>query len=308
MLGYGIAGLLRKTLVYPSNMLYPSNLPTASLLENLHADRKNTEKKMKVFYIAFVVVFIWQVLPQYISKSPFSSVSWPCTDDHSAASCWCFGVLFDPSQKPPRYESLWWIHVCFIPLSWASLILIYQGLTRAWVSSRCPLTGLWFVSTDFGLLRLCWADESRSGWRQSIMDAIPNSHECDGRLHSFHCSLYGTVLQQRVERPQLSVHFATIVLLVSSLKSTRAPWNGADSEQQVKFYQVPYLQPDCHSEQAVPGRPDTARKTRSTMAFIIRGIGNDCDKYRHYGCHKPYGSLALGGHQVGFRDIHLQAA
>lgn len=69
MLGYGLAGLLRKTLVYPSNMLYPSNLPTASLLENLHnADRKNTEKKMKVFYIAFVALFIWQVFPQYISE------------------------------------------------------------------------------------------------------------------------------------------------------------------------------------------------------------------------------------------------
>jgi hypothetical protein len=68
MLGYGIAGLLRKTLVYPSNMLYPSNLPTASLLENLHRDRKSTEKKMRVFYIAFVVLFVWQVFPQYISK------------------------------------------------------------------------------------------------------------------------------------------------------------------------------------------------------------------------------------------------
>jgi hypothetical protein len=68
MLGYGMAGLLRKTLVYPSNMLYPSNLPTASLLENLHKDRKSTEKKMKVFYIAFVVLFVWQVFPQYISE------------------------------------------------------------------------------------------------------------------------------------------------------------------------------------------------------------------------------------------------
>jgi hypothetical protein len=32
MLGYGVAGLLRQTLVYPSKMLYPTNLPTASLL------------------------------------------------------------------------------------------------------------------------------------------------------------------------------------------------------------------------------------------------------------------------------------
>jgi hypothetical protein len=68
MLGYGVAGLLRKTLVYPSNMLYPSNLPTASLLENLHKDRATTRKKMRIFYIAFFALLFWQAFPQYISE------------------------------------------------------------------------------------------------------------------------------------------------------------------------------------------------------------------------------------------------
>jgi hypothetical protein len=68
MLGYGVAGLLRKTLVHPTNMLYPSNLPTASLLENLHKDRASTKKKMRIFYIAFLALFLWQAFPQYISK------------------------------------------------------------------------------------------------------------------------------------------------------------------------------------------------------------------------------------------------
>jgi hypothetical protein len=68
MIGYGVAGLLRRTLVYPSNMLYPTNLPTASLLESLHRDRKTTRKRMKVFYYGFLVLFFWQAFPQYISK------------------------------------------------------------------------------------------------------------------------------------------------------------------------------------------------------------------------------------------------
>jgi OPT oligopeptide transporter protein len=68
MLGYGIAGILRKTLVYPSNMLYPTNLPTASLLESLHKNQKVVKKKMKIFYIAFGALFLWQAFPQYISK------------------------------------------------------------------------------------------------------------------------------------------------------------------------------------------------------------------------------------------------
>lgn len=67
MLGYGIAGLLRRTLIYPSKMLYPTNLPTASLLENLHREQSKSKKKMKVFYIAFAVLFVWQTFPTYLS-------------------------------------------------------------------------------------------------------------------------------------------------------------------------------------------------------------------------------------------------
>ena len=60
MVGYGVAGLLRSTLVYPAKMFYPANLPTASLLENLHRDRTATQKRMRVFWIAFAVLFCWQ--------------------------------------------------------------------------------------------------------------------------------------------------------------------------------------------------------------------------------------------------------
>jgi hypothetical protein len=60
MIGYGVAGLLRSTLVYPAKMFYPANLPTASLLENLHRDRTATQKRMRVFWIAFAVLFCWQ--------------------------------------------------------------------------------------------------------------------------------------------------------------------------------------------------------------------------------------------------------
>src|ERR1700712_3390819 len=67
MLGYGLAGVLRRTLVYPTNMLYPTNLPTAALLESLHLKEKTTvRRKLKIFNIAFGVLFIWQAYPSYI--------------------------------------------------------------------------------------------------------------------------------------------------------------------------------------------------------------------------------------------------
>jgi hypothetical protein len=66
-LGYGIAGLLRRTLVYPTTMLYPGNLPVNNLLETLHGDKLGTQKRLRLFYWAFSALFVWEVLPEYIS-------------------------------------------------------------------------------------------------------------------------------------------------------------------------------------------------------------------------------------------------
>jgi OPT family oligopeptide transporter len=65
-LGYGIAGLLRKILVYPTKMLYPYNLPMNTLLEALHGDKKETKKKLRVFYIGFICLFFYEIIPQWI--------------------------------------------------------------------------------------------------------------------------------------------------------------------------------------------------------------------------------------------------
>jgi OPT oligopeptide transporter protein len=69
MLGYGVAGVLRHTLVYPCKMIFPINLPIASIMETLHRDSTFiVKKKMKVFYISFITLLLWQSFPQYISK------------------------------------------------------------------------------------------------------------------------------------------------------------------------------------------------------------------------------------------------
>jgi hypothetical protein len=65
-LGYGVAGLLRRTLVYPTKMLYPANLPLNSLLETLHGEKSEVKKKLRVFYIGFLVLFFWEFFPEYM--------------------------------------------------------------------------------------------------------------------------------------------------------------------------------------------------------------------------------------------------
>lgn len=58
-LGYGLAGLMRETLVYPKNMLWPMNLPVNSMLETLHRPKSETRGPLKVFGIAFTCIFLW---------------------------------------------------------------------------------------------------------------------------------------------------------------------------------------------------------------------------------------------------------
>lgn len=66
LLGYGIAGLLRSVLVQPTKLLWPINIPVNTLLETLHRDKAETKVRLKVFYIVFGVMFVWEVIPEYI--------------------------------------------------------------------------------------------------------------------------------------------------------------------------------------------------------------------------------------------------
>ena len=66
LLGYGIAGLLRGTLVQPTKMLWPINLPVNTMLETLHRDKHETKQRLKVFYIIFAIIFVWEIFPEYM--------------------------------------------------------------------------------------------------------------------------------------------------------------------------------------------------------------------------------------------------
>lgn len=66
LLGYGMAGVLRKSLVYPTRMLWPSILPLSSLIETLHRERTEMKKRFNFFWIIFGIVAVWELFPQYI--------------------------------------------------------------------------------------------------------------------------------------------------------------------------------------------------------------------------------------------------
>ncbi|KAG6821323.1 hypothetical protein H0H93_000184 [Arthromyces matolae] len=66
LLGYGIGGLLRSVLLYPSKMLYPGVLPLVSMLDVLFKEPEKVEKKLRLFKIVFGVIFIWELFPEWM--------------------------------------------------------------------------------------------------------------------------------------------------------------------------------------------------------------------------------------------------
>ncbi|KAF9477961.1 OPT oligopeptide transporter [Pholiota conissans] len=65
MLGYGLAGMLRTLLVYPTYAFYPSYISIVNLLQSLHFDGSLNAKKRKFFWIVFAAIFFWEWIPQY---------------------------------------------------------------------------------------------------------------------------------------------------------------------------------------------------------------------------------------------------
>ncbi|KAG9219680.1 hypothetical protein CCMSSC00406_0005998 [Pleurotus cornucopiae] len=65
MLGYGIAGMLRGFLVYPTYAFYPTYISVVSLLQSLHFRSSLNAKRRKFFWIVFAGIFCWEWIPQY---------------------------------------------------------------------------------------------------------------------------------------------------------------------------------------------------------------------------------------------------
>ncbi|EPS96475.1 OPT oligopeptide transporter [Fomitopsis schrenkii] len=65
MIGYGIAGVLRELLVYPTYAFYPTYISVVNLLQSLHFGDALNHKRRRFFWIVFCVIFCWEWIPQY---------------------------------------------------------------------------------------------------------------------------------------------------------------------------------------------------------------------------------------------------
>ena len=130
LLGYGIAGLLRGTLVQPTKMLWPINLPVNTLLETLHRDKQESKVRLKVFYVIFAIMFVWEVLPEYMFPV-LTGVSIFCLAKQNSL---VFTNLFGGSQGNEGLGflslSLDWQYIAGL---WSPLWVPLQTLTNSYI-------------------------------------------------------------------------------------------------------------------------------------------------------------------------------
>ncbi|KAJ7492455.1 OPT oligopeptide transporter [Mycena latifolia] len=71
LLGYGLAGMMRTFLVYPTYCVFPNLIPTIQMFDVLFRNQDNIlqRKRIKFFWVLFVGIFIWEWVPEYFAPT-----------------------------------------------------------------------------------------------------------------------------------------------------------------------------------------------------------------------------------------------
>ena len=149
MIGYGLAGLFRKVLVWPSAMIWPTSLINTALFNGLHDHSKTDPAKThgwrisryRYFLFVFIGSFTWYWFPGFIA--PFLSVF--------AFVCW-----IRPNNVVINQLFGGWTGVSLIPITfdWTQIsAYAYSPLIPPWHAISNTLIGmvLFFVITTIGI-------------------------------------------------------------------------------------------------------------------------------------------------------------
>ena len=75
LIGYGLTGIARSYLVYPTWAVYPFLMPQVQLFDAMHRGKGIfLQRKRRIFFWAVLVaIFVWEWFPEYIA--PYVHVS-----------------------------------------------------------------------------------------------------------------------------------------------------------------------------------------------------------------------------------------
>lgn len=128
-IGYGLAGLCRRFLVYPSYCVWPSSLVTIALNSAFHSEG-NLEvlgpfksvwrwSRLKFFVITFAAMFLYFWLPNYVfaGLSYFSWMTWiaPSNTNLSVITGSYSGLAFNPFPTWDWNVLIYWIDPLMVP-------------------------------------------------------------------------------------------------------------------------------------------------------------------------------------------------
>ncbi|KAI0926086.1 hypothetical protein AcW1_008352 [Taiwanofungus camphoratus] len=91
LIGYGYAGLLQDVLVKPTKCFWPANIYTANLFQALHYDRQMTSKRVRLFWMVFGAIFVWEIVPEWIFPVLTGFSIFCLADNHSSVVRNVFG-------------------------------------------------------------------------------------------------------------------------------------------------------------------------------------------------------------------------
>ncbi|KZP29051.1 OPT oligopeptide transporter [Athelia psychrophila] len=86
LIGYGLAGMARQFLVYPTWAIYPQLVPTVQLFDAMHRGQGVflQKKRLRFFWGIFVGIFVWEWFPEYIAPT-LTGISIFCLADRKSA-------------------------------------------------------------------------------------------------------------------------------------------------------------------------------------------------------------------------------
>ncbi|CAO3623532.1 unnamed protein product [Cunninghamella echinulata] len=183
LVGYGIAGHLRKFLVYPANMTWPATLPTVSLIKTLSDGKEDNRWRTRFFFMVFIGAFCYAILPSYMFTT-LSAISVFCLAKQD--SVW-FTRLFGGGGVNEG------LGILSISLDWSQLqyytplvlplwvqLNIYFGILLLWIIAPILyINNMWHAQSfrflSNGLFRLNRTDGTAKNYNQTLILNPDNS-------------------------------------------------------------------------------------------------------------------------------------
>ncbi|KAL4184768.1 hypothetical protein AMTRI_Chr10g2770 [Amborella trichopoda] len=152
VLGYGWAGMMRRYLVEPANMWWPSNLAQVSLFRALHEkdSRSKGLSRMQFFMVFMIASFAYYTLPGYLF-SILTFFSWVC---------WVWPHNITAQQVGSGYHGL---GVGALTLDWAG-ISAYHGSPLVTPWSSIVNVAIGFIMFIYIIVPICY-------WKYNTFDA-----------------------------------------------------------------------------------------------------------------------------------------